>query len=120
MGLNTKGDKMKGKKTFIVTLEFDNADAAGSFFAYWLDGGGDGGGNLDWNADDWADDHSWMRIKGTGEVGPRGWKEYSPERQIKQLEKWIEGCRESIRRRQAMKRLMKKADRLIREQKGNT
>ena len=55
------------KKTFKVTLEFDNHDSAHGFFAHWLDGGGDGGGNIDWQTDKWDNkNHTWMRIKGTG------------------------------------------------------
>jgi hypothetical protein len=59
-------------KTFEVKLIFDTEDSAHGFTAYWLDGGGDGGGNLDW-------DTTWkkkdvtksgaikvLRIKGTG------------------------------------------------------
>lgn len=57
---------------FTVELMFDNKDAAHSFVAYWLDGGGDGGGNIDWNtdykeSDDWTVDvPKMLRIKGTG------------------------------------------------------
>lgn len=60
------------QKTYKVTLEFDNFDAAHGFVAHWLDGGGDGGGNLDWNTDykessRWdKGDYSKLRIKGTG------------------------------------------------------
>ena len=51
-------------KTFKVTLEFDNQSAAENFFANWLDGGGDGGGNIDWNTTKWT--FKSMRIRGTG------------------------------------------------------
>ncbi len=42
---------MKKEKTIKVTLEFDSKDAADNYVAYFLDGGGDGGGNLDLNWD---------------------------------------------------------------------
>lgn len=54
------------KKTHKVTLEFDSYDSANGFFAYWLDGGGDGGGNLDWVTNKWNKKHTHMRINGTG------------------------------------------------------
>ena len=56
-----------------IKLIFDDEDAARSFIGHWLDGGGDGGGNLDWDtcyeeSDKW-DEHraQFLRIKGTGE-----------------------------------------------------
>jgi hypothetical protein len=61
------------KKKYETTLVFDNKDSANGFLAYWLDGGGDGGGNLDWQtlheeSSDWTKgDYSLLRIKGTGE-----------------------------------------------------
>lgn len=58
---NTK----KKPKTYKMTIEFDNKDAAHSFFASWLDGGLDGGGNLDWDTIKWKD-YNYMRVKGTG------------------------------------------------------
>jgi len=62
------------KKDYIsIELRFDNGDAVESFIAGWLDGGLDGGGNLDWDtcyeeSDKW-DKHraKWLRIKGNGE-----------------------------------------------------
>lgn len=48
-----------------MTLTFDNDEARKAFTAYWLDGGGDGGGNLDWQTVEWGKD--WMRVKGTGD-----------------------------------------------------
>ena len=56
----------KKARTHKVTLEFDNHEAAHGFFANWLDGGGDGGGNLDWHTTKWDQKHTYMRIKGTG------------------------------------------------------
>lgn len=54
------------KKTHKLTLEFDNKEAAANFVANWLDGGGDGGGNLDWDTTKWDKKSTKMRIKGTG------------------------------------------------------
>lgn len=48
-----------------MTIEFDNKDSAHQFFASWLDGGLDGGGNLDWDTTKWKD-YNYMRIEGTG------------------------------------------------------
>ena len=64
--------KKKNKETYSITLVFDNKDCANGFVAGWLDGGLDGGGNLDWHtcyeeSDDWTKDvPSMLRIKGTG------------------------------------------------------
>lgn len=57
---------MKNKqKTYKLTIEFDSKESAHGFFAHWLDGGGDGGGNIDWNTQDWKD-YNYMRVTGTG------------------------------------------------------
>lgn len=59
----------KAPKTYSVELIFDDEDAAHAFTAYWLDGGGDGGGNIAWSTDKWDTKNKackWMRIKGTG------------------------------------------------------
>ena len=60
-------------QTSSVTLVFDNKEAAQNFIAYWLDGGGDGGGNIDWHTDykqssKWdKGDYSKIRIVGQGD-----------------------------------------------------
>lgn len=56
---------MKKPKTYKVTLEFDNKNSAHYFFAHWLDGGADGGGNIDWNTTKWKG-YNYMRIEGSG------------------------------------------------------
>lgn len=55
-----------------LTLLFDNEEARARFVADWLDGGLDGGGNLDWNTE-YKESSQWekgnvsvLRIKGTG------------------------------------------------------
>jgi hypothetical protein len=53
------------EKTYTLEIEFDSKDSAHAFFAHWLDGGGDGGGNIDWHTDKWKD-YNYMRVKGTG------------------------------------------------------
>ena len=64
---------MKKKKPFEIRLIFDDLESAKSFVASWLDGGLDGGGNLDWDtvweeSDDWTKGTpKWLRIKGNGE-----------------------------------------------------
>jgi len=56
-----------------LTLIFDNDESRKSFVAGWLDGGLDGGGNLDWDTD-YKESSKWdkepctkLRIKGTGD-----------------------------------------------------
>lgn len=58
---------MKRKtKTHKLTLTFDNKESAEQYRAYLIDGGGDGGGNLDFNIVKWNNDCTDIRIKGTG------------------------------------------------------
>lgn len=63
---------MRKEKTYKIILEFDSKESASNFAAWWLDGGGDGGGNLDWNTNykkssKWdKGDYSLFRIEGTG------------------------------------------------------
>lgn len=59
---------------FTIELRFDDEKAADGFITWWLDCGGDGGGNLNWSteydeSDKW-DRHTpkWLRIKGAGEA----------------------------------------------------
>ena len=63
----TKKSKTSPKpETHKVTLEFDSKDAAALFFAHWLDGGLDGGGNIDWDTNKWDQERGYMRIEGSG------------------------------------------------------
>jgi hypothetical protein len=57
---------MPKSKTHSITLEFDNKESAERFRSHWLDGGGDGGGNIDWDTVSWNKQATKMRIKGTG------------------------------------------------------
>lgn len=50
--------KLKNK----LTLVFDDEKSKEMFVAWWLDGGGDGGGNLDWNTEA-ADKLNWINPK---------------------------------------------------------
>lgn len=65
--------KKSRQQPYSIELVFDNKESAHAFVAYWLDGGGDGGGNMDWETDykqssKWdKGDISCLRIKGTGE-----------------------------------------------------
>jgi len=72
----TKKQPSKSKivNKFEIRLIFDNKKAAGEFTSWWLDGGGDGGGNLDWHTS-WKESDNWtkripsfIRIKGTGKL----------------------------------------------------
>lgn len=81
---------MKKSKTVDLTITFDNEDARSNFLAQWLDGGLDGGGNLDWDTSDWSED--WMRVKGTGywwdEEGILCTPEVEQARMDKAMSKW--------------------------------
>ena len=71
--------KKKAKKAepFETRLIFDSKDSANGFVAHWLDGGGDGGGNIDWDTCyEESDKANWgkgsgvpafLRIKGSGD-----------------------------------------------------
>jgi len=72
-------------KTHKVTLEFDSKDSAHAFFAYWLDGGGDGGGNIDWNTDNWKN-YNYLRISGTGYAIDEDGTVLTPEVEQKRFE----------------------------------
>lgn len=52
------------KKTHKFTIEFDSKDAAEHFLAHWIDGGGDGGGHLDFYTKNRSSNG--MRVSGTG------------------------------------------------------
>lgn len=109
---------MSKNKTYKVTLEFDNESAAHGFFAYWIDGGGDGGGNMDYHTDDWDNEHhTYMRIRGSGEVTQRSYKEHTPERQIKHLKKWLKSLESWIDDQRFIKEILKDAKKHTKEKK---
>lgn len=54
-----------------LTLVFDNEKSKEAFLSWWLDGGGDGGGNLGWytelaDNDEWVNKQNELRITGEG------------------------------------------------------
>src|SRR5258708_5099439 len=87
------GGLMKKKELFSVELIFDNKDAAKEFVAWWLDGGGDGGGNLDWDTD-YKESDKWdkrtpkfLRIKGTGYIVDEYGTVITPEMEQERMDK---------------------------------
>jgi hypothetical protein len=70
--MSKKASKKKSE-LYTISMVFDNKEAANGFVAYWLDGGGDGGGMLEWDtcykeSSKWdKGDYSKLRIKGTGD-----------------------------------------------------
>lgn len=66
-------NKNKENNNYVsLELRFDNKNSLETFIGGWLDGGLDGGGNLDWDtnyeeSDKWDKcTPKWLRIKGTG------------------------------------------------------
>lgn len=99
-------------KTFKMTLEFDNKEAAENFSAHWIDGGADGGGNIDWDTNIWTDDY--IRIEGTGHlVDGDDYQEYTPERDIVILTRRLERAKERIKERQIMLEFIEDAKKLV-------
>jgi hypothetical protein len=66
--------KTTNNNSATIEMVFDNRNSADAFVAYWLDGGGDGGGNLDIDTD-YDESSKWdkekvtkLRIRGTCEL----------------------------------------------------
>lgn len=63
-----------------VTLVFDNEDVKETFLSWWLDGGGDGGGNIDWKTE-WTGNYpniNTLKISGTGNPIDENGNVYDP------------------------------------------
>lgn len=93
--MKMKTKKQKLRKTYEMVLKFDNKEAAENYLAYFLDGGGDGGGNMDFYADEWEIDAKFIRIKGTGYFVNQNGEVMTPEMESADMERRLKNIREN-------------------------